>query len=316
MNERNLVICDKELDYAKGLGENVLHHKEYCVRVYVCSAMEHVLQLSKEKQIHLLVVDEKYAYEDRNRVGAKQVFVLSRGKVSDLGTEEHAVKKYQCADSIIHKIFEIYTESTREAIYQIAGNKETKIIAVYSPIHRVGKTTFALELGKEYAKRRKTIYINMEEYAGFEGADQKARNLGDLLYYMKQGSDNFPMRLEELVLRKELLDYLLPMQMSLDLKEIRDEEWLSLLKQICENSAYERIILDIGEGVQGLFPILQLCHRIYMPILNEDNALRKRKKYESNLERLNLQKLLDKTYQFVMPENIHEYARMRAKEDY
>ena len=125
MNERNLVICDKELDYAKGLGENVLHHKEYCVRVYVCSAMEHVLQLSKEKQIHLLVVDEKYAYEDRNRVGAKQVFVLSRGKVSDLGTEEHAVKKYQCADSIIHKIFEIYTDVVKFPIRQCQSDNRT-----------------------------------------------------------------------------------------------------------------------------------------------------------------------------------------------
>ena len=44
-----------------------------------------------------------------------------------------------------------------------------KRIAVYSPVGRTGKTGFALALGKEIAKKRRTLYLNLEEYSGFAG---------------------------------------------------------------------------------------------------------------------------------------------------
>ena len=315
MNERNLVICDTELGYAQGLGENVLNHKEFSVKVYICSDLEHVLELAKEKQIHLFVVDEKYAYEERCTVGAKQIFVLCKGMVSDLGDKECAVRKYQCADGIIREIFAIYTERSKEELHYITTIKEAKIIAIYSPIHRIGKTTFAMELAKEYAKTKKTIYINMEEYAGFDGSEQQGRNLGDLLYYVKQGNPNMAVRMEEMVVQKGDLDYLLPIPIALDLKQVTEEEWKGLFDEFRHNSSYERIVLDIGESIQGLFQILKLCNRIYMPILKDEISMRKIKKYETNLERLHLQEVYSKTYTFVMPDNVCEYAKIRAKEE-
>ena len=61
------------------------------------------------------------------------------------------------------------------------------LIGVYSPIHRIGKTKYALELGKELAEKGPVLYLNLEEYAGGEHyfSKEQEQNLGDLLYYVR-----------------------------------------------------------------------------------------------------------------------------------
>ena len=191
----------------------------------------------------------------------------------------------------------------------------TKLIAVYSPIHRLGKTRFAIALGKEYAKRERVLYLNMEEYAGWEAEEEEGLDMGDLLYYVKQGNGNLGIRLASAVRNMEQLHYVPPIPFSLDLKEISFKEWEIFLEQIMQQSAYERVILDIGEGVQGLFRLLEMCDRVYMPILEDEVSKQKLKRYERTRRELQLDNLARNTYQFVLPDNIEEYVKARAKED-
>ena len=37
MNERNLVVCDREFRYANGLGENISERSELAFRVHTCT---------------------------------------------------------------------------------------------------------------------------------------------------------------------------------------------------------------------------------------------------------------------------------------
>lgn len=315
MNEKNLVICDPEIRYANRLGENISQRQELAVKVYICSSFETLTELSKKKPIHILVLDEMYAYEERSKVEATQTFVLSKENVKDLGETEHEIGKYQCADEIIREIFAVYVEKTSENMLRNMRKNETRLIAVYSPIHRIGKTTFAMALGRECAKKKRVLYLNMEEYAGLQEPSQKGWNLGDLLYYIKQGDENLGVRMQLAVQKSEGLDYLLPVPISMDLKEITKEEWLGLLEEIVRSSNYELVILDMSESVQGLFQILELCDRIYMPVLSDTVSERKLQQYEKNLAHLKLVTIPNITYQFVMPEHIEEYAKMRAKEE-
>lgn len=313
MNERNLVICDREIRYADGLGENISAREDLAVKVYICSNLEKVLELSEQKPIHLFVVDEGYAYKERSQIEAKQVFVLGRGKVADLGDEECQVGKYQCADEIIREIFEVYIDKTKENVMRSMRKDRARLVAVYSPIHRLGKTTFAMALGRECAKRRRVLYLNLEEYAAIEG--EEGLNMGDILYYMKQGNGNLGIRLRAAVRKKEELDYLMPIPISQDIKEVSEKDWEMLLKELVENSTYEIILLDLSEIVQGLYHILEQCDRIYMPVLEDHISQSKLKQYDDNLKQLNLEKIHRITCRFVMPEQVEEYARIRAKEE-
>lgn len=313
MNERNLVICDREIRYADSLGENLSLRDDLAVRVYVCSNLEKVSELSKEKQIHLFVVDEGYTYKERSQIEANQIFVLGRGRVTDLGDEECEVGKYQCADEIIREIFEVYIDKTKENVMRSMRKDRARLVAVYSPIHRLGKTTFAIALGKECAKKKRVLYLNLEEYASLTG--EEGLNLGDILYYMKQGNGNLGIRLQAAVRKSEELDYLMPIPISQDLKEVSEKEWEMLLKELVENSTYEVVILDVGESLQGLFGILERCDRIYMPVLEDHISQNKLRKYDENVKQLNLEKIGRMTCRFVMPEQVEEYAKIRAKEE-
>lgn len=315
MSEKNLVICDREIRYANGLGENIAEREDLAVKVYVCSDFAHVLELAKDKRIHILIVDEQFPYAERMQINANQIFVLARGKVADLGEEEWAVEKYQCADEIIREVFEFYVDRTKENVMRCMTKDCAKLLAVYSPIHRIGKTSFAMALGRECAKRKRVLYLNLEEYAGFEVAQSEELNLGDLLYYLRQGNGNLGIRLRSATKTIENMDVISPIPIVLDLKEVTWEEWEMLIKEILEHSSYEVVILDVGESIQGLFHLLELCDRVYMPVLDDEISTRKLQQYQKNLDQLNLEKLKRITYQFVMPHNLEGFAKIQMKEE-
>lgn len=317
MSEKNIVICDREIKYAQNLMENIMERKEFAVKVHVCSTWENVEMLSRETKIHILIVDESCAKKERSSVGADQTVVLTTGGSREKYPGEKSVYKYQCVDQILSEILETYFEKTKENMMKSFKKKSVKLFAVYSPIHRAGKTRFAVEFGKELAKMRKTLYLNLEEYFGFGGMFEKtvSGNLGDVLYYTKQENSNFGIRLGMMVKTIEELDYIPPMPVSLDLKEVSWEEWKSLLKQIVENSLYEVILLDIGESVQGLFQMLELCDRIYMPVLEDSISQGKLRQYEDTLQKIQLDSLQGKTVSFVVPQDVEGYVRQLLKEE-
>ena len=65
------------------------------------------------------------------------------------------------------------------------------------------------------------------------------RNLGDLIYYLRQGNPNLVFKLNSMVQTINNLDYLPPVQSPGDIRSTSYEEWTDLLRQIVENSAYE-----------------------------------------------------------------------------
>lgn len=317
MDEKNLVICDKELRYANGLGENVLTRGELALRVHTCSTLDSLKQLSEERELHILIIDEAFAYEERSEVGAEQTFVLTKDGCVDLGDEEQEVEKYQSADRILSVVFSAYYEKTSQSILKSVKKTKQSLLAVYSPIHRVGKTTFALALGRERAKKEKTLYLNLEEYPDVEGRFTRAEgsNLGDLLYYLRQEEGNVAMRLFSMIGKMGELDYVPPILTSRDLKEVSYEEWSTLLMRLLTGSAYETIILDLSESVQGLFSLLQLCDRIYMPILDDEISKKKLNQYEQNLHQLGLHGLEEATHRFVIPGDMEAYVKKLIQEE-
>ena len=316
MNEKNVVICDSQIRYTNSLAENICKRKDLAVKVYACSNLEQVASLSQNTQIHLLLVDEEYTQEKRQGIVAEQVFVLSKDKEKTSQKEKMRVYKYQNVDEIIRIIFEAYMENTGNNVMQTVCKTPTKLVAVYSPIHRIGKTKFALALGKALAKKKRVLYLNLEEYAGFDHMEDDGMNLGDLLYYMKQGNGKLGLRLQTAVKRTEELEYIRPISMVLDLKDVTREEWLTLLEVIVQDTAYEVVILDIGESIQGLFQILELCHLVYMPVIEDEISHKKEKQYQHNIEKLKLEKLKKNTYRFLISENMDGFIQNQTKEEW
>lgn len=317
MNDKNLMICDKEFLYAEGLCENVSARSEFALKVYACTCLENVLRFQRKQKIHILIIDERFSSEERKEIEAEQVYVLTKDRCRDLQDREKEIFKFQSADKILAKVFEPYCERMDGNMLKSVRKQRHRMIAVYSPIHRIGKTTFALTLGKEAAKKEKTLYLNMEAYADIGGdAQEQNYNLGDLLYYMRQEKGNFALRLASAVAKQEELDYIAPIANSMDLKEVSQEEWCMFLQKILQESVYEVIVLDMSECMQGICQVLQMCDRIYMPVLEDERSERKVQRYREELTQLQCAEILEKTYQFAVTESMEEHARKIAKEEW
>ena len=317
MNEKNLVICDREITYANALAENIAEREELNVKVYTFASLQKAFLFSQGKAVHILIVDEDMEGQERVEIGAKEQFVLVHGGHGTLLEKERPIFKYQCATQIIQEVFETYVENSSENILKEFGYNRTKLEAVYSPVRGIGKTRFAIAMGKEWANKERVLYLNMEEYPGFEaeGFDESRMDLGDLLYFIKQREGHLSLRLQSAVRKLGNMDYVPPVFLAADLKEVTCEEWVEFLDKVRAFGFYDRILLDLGESLQGLYSILEMCDTIYMPVKEDESSNQKADRYGVCLERLKLERVARMTRKFVLPEDVEEYVRTTIKEE-
>ena len=305
MEEKNLVVCAKELRYVTGLGENISLRTEFALKVHICTSVSSVMQFRQKQKLHILIIDEEFLYEERQMLDAEQTFVLTKDGCKDLGEKEKEIYKFQSADKILSEVFEAYCGQSENSLLKRKNKQEKMLIAVYSPIHRIGKTAFAIALGKELAKTGRTLYLNLEEYADVEGRFIRAegKNLSDLLYFMRQEEDT-ALRVSTMIAHMGDLEYIPPFLNGEDLREISSEEWQNLLSFLLDETIYENVILDLGEGIQGLLKILKFCDKVYMPILEDEISRKKVYRFEEMLRQIGIGWLEQKIYQFVATENM------------
>lgn len=299
MRHKNLVIYDSEQAYARNLTERLVQKKEAAFQVRMFREEEGIRTFAKEEKIDLLLVSDDCRC--RQEVGAKKVFVLTKrqgGRLAE-GEEESetCINKYQSVDAILAQLLEECLREGDTDLSLMKVNTDGTIIGVYSPIHRIGKTKFALELGQEEAKKAPTLYLNLEDYAGAHSylGTGSGQTMEDLLYYARQENQNLGLRISSMAGQRGELDFIYPMRVAWDIRAVTKEEWLELFRQILEQSIYETIILDIGDSVQGLYEILSDCDVIYTLYTKERIGQEKLKQYEENLLRLGYEQILENT---------------------
>ena len=295
MSHRNLIICDSELSYAYNLMEMVVSKKELALQVSVFSDLEGVAKFSKQHAIDFLLVEEVFPEEERVSIKAERTFVITRGICENRGEQEVPIYKYQSADKIFEQVLATCGKEEQEKIFFNCRQEKTKIIGMYSPISRVGQTTFALNKGKEWAEKNHTLYLNMETYAGIGNIfGAESYNLSDLMYFIKQEHNHFGLRLSSFVKQMEELDYIAPMPIVEDIRAITGAEWLHLLTQINKYSIYETLVLDMGDCIQEILEILAVCDEIYMLTLEDQISKSKVFQFEENLKLLGKENILER----------------------
>lgn len=298
MGSKTLVICDQEEGYRAALSAYITERKELALQVFTCNSIQGMQRIQKEMKVDYLFISATYEAEERKKLTAKRVFVLTGVDQCDLLKGERAIYKYQSGDAILAELIKRCSEEDEDTeLLMKAGKREqVTIIGVFSPLHRVGKTTYALELGKKLALKGSTLYLNMELYGGIGGLfpEEPKQTLSDVLYYSRQESRNLSLFLTTMAEQMGELDYVAPAAVSEDIRTVTVKEWTSLIGQIAAVSFYETIILDLDEGMQGIYELLKLCTQVHMPVANYPAANAKVRQFEQELEFLGLEEILQK----------------------
>lgn len=297
MHQKNFVICDVEKEYARNLMQVVGARKELGFQMHLFQDLEHLKTFSEKKKIHILLLGEDYPVAKRQEICAGERYVLVKGEGEDLLPEEKGIYKYQSADRILSRILEESIDKGELTRRKEAGDGQ--LVGIYSPIHRIGKTKFALELGKELVKTGPVLYLNLEEYSGGEYyfPENTGNNLGDLLYYIRQEKGNLGLRISAMAGQIGEVDYISPMPVSQDLREVEVVEWLRLFDEIFSNCIYKHVILDLGDSVKGLYQILRACHTVYTLYIDEPVSQAKVQQYTENLRLMGFEDVLEHTLQ-------------------
>lgn len=296
----SFIVCDIQKEYAEHLLSLLsnLFLSEY--EFHYFQEIEKAEMFYKDSEVDVLLIDETSYKTSTQMINSKKVFVITEDRESESYPDRIMIFRYQSSDSII-KIFKTALNRMEEQKSKVRksgvssqkkGTRKIRdeptmkgIIGVYSPIHRIGKTSFAIRLGKKIARNTPVLYINMEGYSGenYYFKEGERETLADLLYYIKQERTDYGLKISSMTGQFENMDYIMPMSNEYDLRNVRKEEWLELFQIILDQCIYEVILLDLGDCIDGLYEILERCNKIYMPYISTGISNAKINQYENNL---------------------------------
>lgn len=286
MGSRSLVICDQETGYAAAFAAFLMKKKELAFQVQVCDSLAQVIKIQQKTPINILFIGSNYLKEERRELLAEHIFLLTDCREDEGNQQEIPIYKYQSGEVILAEMILKCSEeyNTEDIFLQAAGKRRIRMIGIFSPVHRCGKTGYGLELGRRLANSFSVLYLNMEIYGGIGGYfPEDGQTLADALYYSRQESRNLGYILPTLVWHREGLDYLLPVRVSEDIKGVSLQEWAGLIKQIEEDSGYDVLVLDIDEGIRDVYGILRMCTEVHVPVTDDKAAKAKLSQFEEEL---------------------------------
>ncbi|MCD7957241.1 MAG: hypothetical protein LUG93_16125 [Lachnospiraceae bacterium] len=296
MKKSIFAVCDLEASYACNLTEYLNERKTTPFEVQAFTNVESLEKFARENPIEILLISTRAMCNEIRDLPISRTIILSEGEqISDLGYP--LIYKYQSSDDILSEVMEYYVQDHPQPHILSLNAKSTKIYAVYSPIGRTRKTSFALALGEILAETRKVLYLNFEEFSGFEELFQvKYRmDISDLIYFSRQKEGGLVYKMNSVIQTFHNLEYIPPAVSWADIHDVTGEEWMKFLNELTSFQEYDIMILDLSEQVDDLFRILKECDRIYMPVQDDMISQAKLKQYDHLLKMLEMEEIQDKT---------------------
>lgn len=169
-----------------------------------------------------------------------------------------------------------------------------------------------------------SLLISFDEYDSVFAVLRKenSRDLSDVFYGYKTGDLNFA-KLGECISRVEDLNIVLPARYNEDLFYLSDSELLKFINDITVSNLFEIIVIDFGSIGRRTMQVLDICEKIFCPVIGESNGveLSKLNEFKSLLGRNGYPEILQKLYEIKLPNedismDIFNFAKLKRHEYY
>lgn len=262
--KRIMAVYDVDPFYADRFAEFANHKETTPFTAVAFTSITRLKAFAAQQPVELLLVGDEVAEAELEGLKVGQIIRLSETGAAKDGAP--AVYKYQASDNVLREVMACYQIQEQPVLATAAGRK-SRIVGVYSPIGRCGKTGFAITLGQVLAREYKVLMVSLEEFSGLGTLTGTVYggSLSDLIYYYRQGAYS-GLRLGSVVYNWGGLDYVPPVTYAEDLVDVGGAEIAGLLGCIANESAYEIILVDVGHFGQEVETVLALCDVIYAPI--------------------------------------------------
>ena len=312
---RYVVILHPDAALGKRLAAFWSQQKSLALPVRAFSERAAYERFLASSAVEILLFSEHFAAEIQGLVGNSFAVLLSEdgfvGESARNAVSVPALFLYRPADALARSIMALYAEARGNSLVAVSRG-ECEILGIYSPVHRCGKTTLALSLGLARAARGKTLLLSLEEYAGVYGriAAESSNSLSELLLAHCTGRYRWS-ELQSRLSSFGALKLLPPVRSAEDLSLLPPEELAALVQRIADESAYRNLILDFGSFGRRALELLEICDRVFMPVLGDPLSALKLASFREYLERSGREKLLEKIETMELPnerEKAQDYA--------
>jgi hypothetical protein len=308
-----MAICDTEEAYAYRLAEYVIEKGRawgnksgwFPYNIHLFTEVEKLKSVMGQEQIAVLLIAEsalELLEEDYRTWQDVRILVLQENE----GRKKENlcyISKYQSPDTILQSVLDSVADISDWTASEAATDLDVKLIGMYSPIKRCLQTSFALTLGQVLAKKHRVLYLNFEYYSGLGRLLRRefSADMMDVMYYFRCAKEKLAMRLPSILQNVGGLDYIPPMQSPLSIGEVEGNEWALLCRELAGIGEYEYILLDLDDGMNGLFDLLKQCWKIYTIVREDSFAAAKMNQYEQVLQLNELEEIAEKTVKCRFP---------------
>lgn len=259
-----------------------------------------LVEYMKQHPVCMLLLGEKQSLHLDIPKGLP-VILLSETAGPKAQSEQMLVYKYQALDKLIREILAGY-QQTQTAAGAAAGDGQSRLAGVYSPVNGCLKTSFALTLGQVLSKEEKVLFISLEDNSAFRKmlCPEAGGDFSDVIYYFHQQKLDFS-TIQPFIYTWEQLDYIQPVRYPEDLCQITASQMKELLTKLCKTGFYKTVIVDFGSYGKTVLPLLSLCQGVYMPVKKDVLSQGKVEAFEAYALQAGYGSLLQKLQKLNLP---------------
>lgn len=291
---RIMAVYDVDPFYANKFAEFANEKEKTPFTAIAFTSLARLKTYTEKQDVELLLAGDEVKEEELEEIRVGQVIRLSETGIP-LADGTPSVYKYQASDRVLREVMACYQITEKSEMLPVTAMK-SRVIGVYSPVGRCGKTGFIMTMGQILAKSEKVLLLSLEDFSIFSrmtGSDYSG-TLSELLYYFRLGEYSC-LRLRSVTYSWNGLDYVPPVAYAEDLKDVTGEELARLVQAIAKDSGYEILLLDLGHFGKGAELLLELCSTIYTPVLKDAVSAAKTEAWKQYLEVSGRRELLEKT---------------------
>lgn len=209
---------------------------------------------------------------------ATELYCLIRQLITGNQSDDKSMVEYRELKTDSWRFFNSKEVSETDGIYAVRKNFQQEkgyILAVYSPVNRCGKTSFAVLLSKFLQKKNNALMICMDHYSKVFSDEEF--NLSELIYCMSRecnlrqkesGIHDFS-EYGNYVKKWEDISYISAPRSVEDISQISAQQLCFLLKVLKNRSDFQYIVVDLSEGIENIYKVLEQCDFIFMPVLED-----------------------------------------------
>lgn len=305
-----VAICDTEPTFAIALMNYINRNAGIPILAMAFTGVGQLQEYLVQHETDMIVIDETlFAQETVGGSSIRQwsekltfvsmLILVKTGEQLTLTEDITGISKYSPASVLVKKMLEILG---RERAF-IGNGQEGLAVGIYSPIGRSGKSRLAHALCRFWAGQTegqhesdmftpgRSLYLGMEEY-GSKGVAMET-----VLYYLKQRSENLSMQIKALAQGQTGVDMIPSAGSYQELRELDAGDMEFLIRTICREGYYGHVIADIGTGSLADLRSLLAFDVIYLPCLQDREALLRLERFCDCMRRMDMwEELAQKCY--------------------